>query len=341
MRLKIRDGHRKRRALLGVLGASVIARPFAVRAQQPEQMRHIGVLVGLAPGASNPAAEGFLRAFRDAMQQAGWIEGKNIRIDYRFGGTLADLAKTDASAAELVALQPELIYAQGLPATQALHQKTKTIPIVFTQVADPVGFGLADSLGHPGGNVTSFVVWDLSIGGKWMQLLRELLPDLTHVGILYNPDTTAYAAPLVASAKAAAANVQVIEYHTHDDGEIEAALSSLNHEPHGALLVIPEPFTNAHGDQIIAQCARFGLPALNSVVGAVERGALISYTFVLDELIGKPVSYIDRILRGGSPSDLPVQAPNKYELAINLKTAKALGLTIPPALAAIAEKVIE
>ena len=330
----------KRREFLGVLGASAIAWPYAVRAEPPDQMRHIGVLVGLAPDANNPVADGFLRAFRDEMQHAGWIEGKNIRIDYRFGGTLADLAKTDASAAELVALRPELIYSQGLPATHALHRKTKTIPIIFTQVADPVGFGLADSLGHPGGNVTGFVVWDLSIGGKWMQLLRELIPDLTHGGVLYNPDTTAYAPPLVAAVKSAA-NIEVIECHAHNDSEIEAALSSLSRDPHGALLVIPEPFTNAHRGQIIAQCARFGLPALNSAVGAVEAGALISYTFVLDELIRKPVSYIDRILKGGSPSDLPIQAPNKYELAINLKTAKALGLTIPPTLMAIAEKVIE
>jgi putative ABC transport system substrate-binding protein len=224
---------------------------------------------------------------------------------------------------------------------QALHRKTKTIPIIFTQVADPVGFGLADSLGHPGGNVTGFVVWDLSIGGKWMQLLRELLPDLTHVGILYNPDSTAYAPPLLASARAAAADVRVTEYHTHNDSEIEAAISALSHEPHSALLVIPEPFTNVHLDQIIGQCARFGLPAPNPVVNAAERGGLLSYTVVLDELIRKPVGYIDRILKGGSPSDLPVQAPTKYELAINLKTAKALGLTIPPTLAAIAEKVIE
>src|SRR5438105_1465121 len=331
----------KRRQILGVLGATAVAWPFAVRAQQPQQMRHIGVLIGLAPGADNPAAEGFLRAFRDEMLKAGWIEGKNIRIDYRFGGTLADLAKTDASAAELVALNPELIYAQGLPAARALHQKTKTIPIVFTQVADPVGFGLADSLGHPGGNVTGFVVWDLSIGGKWMGLLRELLPDLTHVGILYNPDTTAYAPPLIAAAKAAAANVEVTECHTRNDSEIEAAIGSVRDEPHGALLVIPEPFTNAHGEQIVAQSARLGLPALNSVVGAVDRGALISYTVVLDELIRKPVGYIDRILRGGSPTDLPVQAPTKYELAINLKTAKTLGLTIPPTLMALTERVIE
>jgi putative ABC transport system substrate-binding protein len=331
----------RRRQFLGVLGATTIAWPLAARAQQPEQMRHIGVLVGLSPDENGQSAIVFLRAFRDAMQQAGWIEGKNVRIDYRFGGTLADLAKTDASAAELVALNPELIYAQGLPAARALHQKTKTIPIVFTQVADPVGFGLADSVGHPGGNVTGFVVWDLSIGGKWMQLLRELIPDLALVGILYNPDSTAYAPPLLASARAAAADVQVVECHTRNDSEIEAAISSLSHRPHSALLVLPEPFTNVHLDQIVAQCARFALPAVNSVVSAVERGGLISYTVVLDELIRKPVTYIDRILKGGSPGDLPIQAPTKYELAINLKTAKALGLTVPPTLAAIADRVIE
>jgi putative tryptophan/tyrosine transport system substrate-binding protein len=331
----------RRRDFVNLLGGTAVGWPLAAPAQQPQQMRHMGVLVGLAPDEKGPAAIGFLQAFRDAMQQSGWIEGKNIRIDYRFGGTLADLVKTDASATELVALHPELIYAQGLPATRALHQKTKTIPVVFTQVADPVGFGLADSLGHPGGNVTGFVVWELSIGGKWMQVLRELIPDLTRVGILYNPDTTAYAPPLVASAKAAAEDVRVIECHAHNDREIETALSSLSREPHGALLVIPEPFTNAHLDHIIAQCAQFGLPAINSAVSAVERGALISYTFVLDELIRKPVTYIDRILRGQSPSDLPIQAPNKYELTINLKTAKALGLSVPPTLLARADEVIE
>jgi putative ABC transport system substrate-binding protein len=331
----------RRREFIGLVGGTAAAWPLAARAQQPQQVRHIGVLVGLAPDENGPFAIGFLGAFRDGMQQAGWIEGKNLRIDYRFGGTLADLVKTDASAAELVALHPELIYAQGLPATRALHQKTKTIPIVFTQVADPVGFGLADSLGHPGGNVTGFVVWELSIGGKWMQLLRELMPNLNHVGILFNPDTTAYAPPLVASAKAAGADVRVIECHAHNDREIETALSSLGRGPHGALLVIPEPFTNAHLDHIIAQCAQFGLPAINPSTGAVERGALMSYTFVPDELLRKPVTYIDRILRGQSPSDLPIQAPNKYELAINLKTAKALGLTVPPLLLSTVDRVIE
>lgn len=328
----------KRRQFFAVLGATAIALPRVLRAQE---MRRVGVLVGLAPGATDPVAEGFLRNFRDAMQQSGWIEDKNIHVDYRFGGTLADLAKTDASAAELVALNPEVIYAQGLPAALALHRKTKTIPIVFTQVADPVGFGLAESVGHPGGNVTGFVVWDLSIAGKWMQLLRDLMPDVSRVGVLYNPDTAAYAPPMVAAARAAAGNVEVIECHTHNDSETEAVLSSLSRQPKSALMVIPEPFTNAHREHIIAQCARLGLPAINSVLNSVDRGALISYTVILEELIRKPVSYIDRILKGGVPSDLPVQAPTKYELAINLKTAKALGLAIPPTLAALADKIIE
>jgi putative tryptophan/tyrosine transport system substrate-binding protein len=329
-----------RRQLIGALGSATVAWPLAARAQQPDRMRHIGVFVGLASSADDPVAGETLRIFKEAMQQAGWIEGKNIHLDYRFGG--GDPAKMNASATELVALAPELIYAQGLPATRALHQKTRSIPIVFTQVADPVGFGLVESIVHPGGNVTGFIVWDLSIGGKWIQLLREIAPELRRVGVIYNPDTAPYAAPLIASAKAAAgSDMAVIECPTRDDSAIEAAASSLGHEPHGGLLVIPEPFTNAHRDQIIAQSSRFSLPTLNPVSGAANRGALISYTYAFDAMIRQPVTYINRILKGESPNDLPVQAPTKYELVINLKTAKALGLTIQPTLFALADEVIE
>jgi len=330
----------KRREFITLVGGAAMA-PFAARAQHPEKKRRMGVLVGLAASAGDPVADGFLRPFRDAMSRAGWIEGDNIDIDYRFGGPLADLATTNASAAELIALQPDVIYAQGLPATLAVRRQTKTVPVVFTQVADPVGFGLVESLGRPGGNVTGFVVWDLSIGGKWMQYLRELVPDLGHVGILHNPDTTPYAPPLVASIRAAAGTVQVRETHCRNDSDIEAALSSLGQQPHGGLIVIPEPFTNAHRDRIIADCARFRLPAVNPLVGAFERGALLSYTFELDQLIRQPIGYIDRILRGASPKDLPVQAPTKYVLAINLKAAKAIGLEVPPMLLTFADQVIE
>jgi len=333
---------RRREFITLLCGAAAAPMPvsLAVHAQQSDRVRHIGVLVGLASSADDPVARETVRLFREAMQQAGWIEGKNMRVDYRFGG--GDPTKINASAAELVALAPELIYAQGLPATRALRQETHAIPIVFTQVADPVGFGLVESIGHPGGNVTGFVVWDLSIGGKWIQLLREITPKLGRVGVIYNPDTAPYAAPLIASARAAAgSDVAVAECPAHNDGEIEAAASLLGREPHGGLLIIPEPFTNAHRDQIIDQSARFKLPTINPVSGAAARGALISYTYNFDAMIRQPVTYIDRILKGESPSDLPVQAPTKYELVINLTTAKALGLTIPAALLSLADELIE
>jgi len=329
----------RRREFITLLGSAATGWPLAARAQQPDRVRHIGVFVGLASSADDPIAGETLRQFRDAMQQAGWIEGKNIRVDYRFGG---EPAKINASAAELVALVPELIYAQGLPAVRAVQQKTHAVPIVFTQVADPVRFGLVDSLSHPGGNVTGLMVWELSIGGRWLQLLRQIAPEITRVGVMYNPDTTPYAPPLVASAKAAAGgDVAVIECLIHDDREIEATASSLGQEPHGGLLVIPEPFTNAHRDQIISQSARFNLPTINSVSGAADRGALMSYTYNFNDIIRQPVAYVDRILKGESPSNLPVQTPTKFELVINLKTAKALGLTIPESFVVLADKVIE
>jgi putative tryptophan/tyrosine transport system substrate-binding protein len=328
-----------RREFITLLGGTAAAWPVAAHAQQAYQ-RRIGVFLGLAASADDPGVGEIVRPFKAAMQEAGWIEGRNIRLDYRFGG--GDLAKIDAAAAELVALEPELIYATGLPPAQALRQKTRTIPIVFSLVADPVGFGLVESLRQPGGNVTGFIVWDLSIGGKWMQLLQEIAPDLRRIGIMYNPDTAPYAPPLIASAKATAASgVAVFECLTRNDPEIEAATSSLSNEPHGGLLIIPEPFTNAHRDQIIAQSARFGLPTLNPVFGAARRGALISYTYAFDVMMRQPVTYIDRILRGESPGNLPVQAPTKYVLSLNVKVAKTLGLNVPSTLLALADEVID
>jgi len=329
-----------RREVITLLGGAAATWPHAAQAQQAYPARRIGVFLGLAASADDPGASEIVRPSKAAMQEAGWIDGMNIRLDYRFGG--GDLAKINAAAAELVALAPELIYATGLPPAQALRQKTQTIPIVFSLVADPVGFGLVERLNHPGGNVTGFIVWDLSIGGKWMQLLQEIAPDLRRIGIMYNPDTAPYAPPLVASAKATATRgVAVFDCLTRDDREIEAAASSLANEPHCGLLILPEPFTNAHRDQIIAQSARFGLPTLNPVFGAANRGALISYTYAFDVMMRQPVTYIDRILRGESPGKLPVQAPTKYVLSINVKVAKTLGLSVPSTLLALADEVIE
>jgi putative ABC transport system substrate-binding protein len=241
-----------------------------------------------------------------------------------------------------VALAPELIFAIGLPATQAVRRKTHSIPIVFTRVADPVGFGLVASVGHPGGNVTGFMTAVQFIGGKWLQLLLECAPQLNHVGIIYNPDTGPYGAAITAAAKAAARpGMTVIEYRVHDDRELEAALSSVADQPRGGAIIVPEPFNAAHGGPIVAQATRLSLPILFPTEGMAERGALISYTYSTDDIMRLPVTYIDRILKGESPADLPVQEPTKYELVINAKTAKALGLTIPSDLLATADRVIE
>jgi putative tryptophan/tyrosine transport system substrate-binding protein len=215
--------------------------------------------------------------FASRCDRLAGSKGGNIQIDYRFGGSLTDLSKTKASAAELVALKPDVIYSQGLPATLAVRQLTATIPIVFTQLIDPVGFGLAEGLSHPGGNVTGFIVWDFAIAGKWIQLLHELMHDLAEVGVLFNPDTAPYAPGLISAAREADRSVQIVECRTHSDTETEAVLSAFAREPRRALLVFPEPFTNGHRDHIIASCARLGLPAINSVLGARDNGALISY----------------------------------------------------------------
>lgn len=328
----------RRRELVSFLGLALVW-PTVAHGQQSDRTRHIGVLVGSVSNPDDPIAKETLRPFKEAMQKAGWIEGKNIQIEYRFGG---DPTKINTSATDLVALNPELIFAQGLPAARALHEKTNTIPIVFTQVADPVQFGLVQSIAHPGGNITGFVVWDLSIGSKWTQLLLQIAPATKNVGIIYNPETAAYAPPLIASAKIAAGEkVSVLEYPVRGDSEIEAAISMLSKEPYGALLVIPEPFTAAHRDQIINQASLGSLPNMVPLVQATKHGALVSYNYSFDAIMSEPVSYIDRILKGQAPGDLPVQAPTKFELSINLKTAKALGLTVPPSLLDLADEITD
>jgi putative tryptophan/tyrosine transport system substrate-binding protein len=330
----------KRREFIMLVGGATVAQSIAARAQQSGHLPTVGILVGLASTAQDSVAIESLRPFQDQMRKAGWINGENVRLVYRFGG--GNLATIEASAAELVALNPDLIYTQGLPATRATHQKTKTIPIVFAQVADPVGFGLVESVPRPGGNVTGFVVWDLSIGGKWIQLLRQIAPTVERIGVIYNPDTGPYAPPLIASAKAAVGNdVTFIEFHTRNEKDIEAAAASLGREPHAGIFPIPEPFVVTYRDQIINDSIQFKLPMILSVANAAERGALIAYTYDYDNMFRLPVAYIDRILKGESPSNLPVQAPTKFELSINLKTAKELGLKVPPTLLALADKLVE
>jgi putative tryptophan/tyrosine transport system substrate-binding protein len=322
------------------LVASFALANTAVRAQQVGTTRRIGVLLGLSKGPDDPGAGEILRPLTMAMEAMGWVGGRNVLIDVRYGA--GDRTSIDVAADELVTLNPDLIYVTGLPPAQALRKRTSSIPIVFSFVADPVGFGLIDSLGRPGGNVTGFVVWDLSIGGKWIQLLLEAAPNLRRVGVMYNPDTGPYAPALIDSAKVSATKgVAVIECHTRNEGEVESAVAQLGNGSNGGLIVIPEPFTNANRDKIIALCNRYKIPTLNPVFGAATRGALVSYTYAFDEMIRQSATYVDRVLRGESPRDLPVQAPIRYELSINLGVAKSLGLTVPANLVALADHVIE
>src|SRR4249919_971908 len=339
MLVQSRGANMRRREFLSVLGGATVAWPLATRAQQRNAVRHIGVFLGLATGLEDPGAAEILRPLRTSMQDAGWTEDKNVRFDVRFGS--GDLAKIETAADELVALAPELIYATGFAPVQALRQRTRTIPIVFSLVADPVGFGLIESLSRPGGNITGFVVWDLSIGGKWMQLLREIAPNVDHVGIMYNPDTGPYAPAIINSAKAAAKDIAIVDYHTRSEGEVEAATVRLGSRPNSGLIVIPEPFTNANRDKIIAYCNQSKVPTLNPVFGAANRGALLSYNFAFDSTIRQSAAYVDRILRGESPQNLPVQTPTKYELSINLGVAKNLSLNVSSNLLALADQVID
>jgi putative tryptophan/tyrosine transport system substrate-binding protein len=330
----------RRREFITLVGGVGVVWARMARAQKPAEMRYIGVLVGNASSADDPLAQKELDPFRDAMRQAGWIEGKTIQIEYRYGA--GDPAKIQTAAAEIVQLAPDLIYAVTLKAVQAVIQKTITIPIVFALVADPVGMGVVNNLSHPGGNVTGFDVWDPGVSGKLLQLLKEIAPGVAHVGVLYNPDVAPYAASLIsAGASAAGPGLKLLERPVRNDGDIEAAAMSIGLEPNGALWVIADPFTTQHGDYIIAEALRFRLPSIfgNSIMA--EQGGLLAYSFAADPYMKRPAAYIDRILHGEKPGDLPVQKPVKYELVINLKTANALGLTVPTSMRLLAAKVID
>jgi putative ABC transport system substrate-binding protein len=317
-----------------------VGAPKAIKAQQTQRLRRIGVLVGNAPSADTLLAKRELQPFQQEMLAAGWIEGKTIHMEYRFGA--GDPARIETAASELVALAPDLIYVMTAVGAKAVGQRTSTIPIVFSLVADPVGLGIVASLGRPGGNVTGFAVWEPEAGGKWIQLLQEIAPDVSHIGVVYNPETSPYAASFISEAKRAIGHgVNLVECPVRDDRDIEANAMAVGREAHGELWVITDPFTLAHDVSIIAAAARFRLPAIYGNTVESERGGLISFSFAREAHMRQPVSYIDRILKGEKPADLPVQAPTKYELAINLKTAKDLGLTVPPTLLGRADEVIE
>ncbi len=322
---------------MAVLSATA-AWPLAVRAQQPEQMRRVGALMPFPE--NDPVTRASVKAFVGGLAQLGWAEGKNIQIDYRFAAGNPTLFEN--YAAELVRLSPDVMLAGNTPAVAALRQQTRTIPIVFVLVADPVGLGFVQRLARPGGNITGFSAFDPPIMGKWLQLLKGVAPVVNRVAVIFNPGTAPYAslADPVIEAAAPSVGVTVTLAPAHDDAGIEEAAAAQAREPGGGVIALPDSFNETHRDVIIAAAAHRSLPLIGPP-SFPRAGGLMSYWFDVAEQYGQAASYIDRVVRGASPAGLPVQYPTKYSLIINLKTAKALGLTIPERVLEIADEVIE
>jgi putative tryptophan/tyrosine transport system substrate-binding protein len=320
--------------------AGVAVRPLAGRAQEPQRMRRVGVLMPFPENDAGARAD--VTAFVQGLGRFGWVEGKNFRIDYRFAAGDPALIKT--YAAELVGLMPDAILASTSPAVAALREQTRMIPIVFVLLADPVGQGFVQSLARPGGNITGFSDFDAALMGKWLQLLKEVTPGLTRVTAIFNPDTARYASYAFfkreIEAAATSLRMTVTPAPVHDDTAIEEAIAAEAHQPGGGLICLPDSFVTTHREAIIAAAARHRLPLIGVSVFP-RSGGLMSYWTDEPDLYSQAASYIDRILKGASPADLPVQQPTKYALVINLKTAKALGLTVPGRLLQVADEVIE
>jgi len=330
----------KRRELITLLAGAAAAWPLAASAQQPERMKRIGVLMGYPE--SDSEAQTKIAAFQDGLQKLGWTEGRNTRIDTRWA-TPADAESMERFAKELVALQPDLILSSTTPTTAALLQQTRAIPIVFATVADPVGSGFVASFPRPGGNVTGFVVFEASLPGKWLELLKEIAPRVNRIAFLFNPATATYAEFYLNPFKAAAASfaVEAIAAPVRDRSELESVVSAQAREPNGGLIVMPDSFTDLHRAEITSLAARYRLPAVYPRRIFTEVGGLLSYGIDQLDNFRLAATYADRILKGEKPADLPVQAPTRYELVINLKTAKALGLDVPVHLQQRADEVIE
>jgi putative ABC transport system substrate-binding protein len=290
---------------------------------------------------SNVQARALVSTFRDELQKLGWIEGQNIRVDVRWA--TSDAASIDRFGRELIALRPDIILASATPATASLLQQTRTIPIVFTQVADPVGRGFVESLQRPGGNVTGFINLEGSMGGKWLELLKEIAPHVSRAVFLFNPETAPYADFFLNSFKAAAETftVATIVAPVRDASKLEQTIAEQSSEANSGLIVMPDAFTAAHREQITSLAARYRLPSIYPFRFFAQLGGLLSYGNDAQDNFRRAATYVDRILKGAQPGELPVQAPVKFELVINVKTAKALGLTVPPALLARADDVIE
>jgi putative ABC transport system substrate-binding protein len=329
---------RKFITLFGGAAAAALLRPFDARAQQPEQMRRIGVLLGIS--ADDADAQTRYAAFLQRLQQLGWIEGRNLRIDTRWAA--GNAADTRRYVAELVALAPEVIVSFGTQNVGPLLQATRTVPIVFGIVIDPVGAGLVDNLSRPGANATGFMMFEYSLCGKWLELLKQIAPGLTRAAVLRDPAISAGIGQFaVIESVAPSAGVEVSPVSVSDAGEIERGVTAFARSPNGGLIVTASAQAVVHHDLIITLAAHHNLPTVYPERTFAAAGGLISYGPNFIDEYRQAAGYADRILKGEKPGDLPVQAPTKYELVINLKTAKTLGLTIPPSVLARADEVIE
>jgi putative ABC transport system substrate-binding protein len=328
----------RRRKFIKVIAGSAIVWPLAARAQQHERMRRIGVLMNLA--ADDAEGQARLAAFLLGLQEAGWTVGRNVRIDLRWGAGDADRFRNQA--AELVALAPDVILASSLPVVGPLLQVTRTVPIVFVQVVDPVGAGLVASLARPGGNATGFTIFEFGMAAKWVELLKEIAPSVTRAAVLRDAASTSAIGQFGAIQSAAPSlGMELTPVGLSDAGEIERAIAAFARSPNGGLIVTPVTLSIVHRDLIITLAARHQLPAVYGLRPFVTSGGLMSYAPDTIKPYRRAAGYVDRILKGEKPADMPVQAPTKYDLVINLKTAKALDLTVPSSLLARADEVIE
>jgi putative ABC transport system substrate-binding protein len=328
-----------RRDFIAALGGAAMTWPRPLVAQTVG-VRRIGVLMELA--ADEPQARSNVAALQRGLSKFGWSQGSNLGIEYRWAPD--DPVLVWKFAKELVELRPEVIVAPSSPVVATLLGQTRNTPIVFVSISDPIGEGFVTSFAHPGGNVTGFTNFESSMTGKWVELLKDLAPDITRVGFLFNPQTTAgggsyFLRPI--DDAITASKVKAVMALVHDDDEIEAAFAALAREPGAGAVLLPDVFTVAHHLLVVTLAERYRVPTVYGYRFMAERGGLISYGVDVDNLFERAAAYVDRILKGTNPADLPVQAPTKFELAVNQKTARSLGLTIPPMLLAIADKVIE
>jgi len=330
----------QRRELVKLLGSAVVACPLAVLAQQPDRvpLRRLCILMNAA--ADNLDAQTSIAVFLEVMQRLGWTDGRNVRIDIWWGGGNADTIRKHAE--ELVALAPDVIFVTGNVAMAPMLQATRSVPIVFVGVADPVGAGLVDSMARPGGNVTGFIQFEYSLSAKWVELLKEVAPAVTRAAVLRDPTIAAGIGQFaVIQSVAPSLGVDVSPVNVRDPSEIERAIAAFARISNGGLIVTASALTILHRELIVTVAARHKLPAIYYRRYFVDGGGLISYGYDYVDHYRRAAGYVDRILKGEKPADLPVQAPTRYELAINLKTAKALGLELPPTLLARADEVIE